>query len=119
MDKITSMSINELLIGELILIASIAIIVLICVLVKANKTLKKVDKILDDASVVSGFAAKQTEKIDGIVTGVEDTVTTCVENIKNSNGIVKAAAGVVNAATSLVGLIKNSDEASKDSKDDK
>lgn len=110
MDKIITVSINELLLGILLVVAIIAVIVLICVLAKANKTLKKVDGILDDTSVVTGFAAKQTQKVDDIVTGVEEAVSTCVDNIKSSNGIIKAAAGIVNAATSIFGLLKNSDK---------
>lgn len=110
MDKIITISVNELLLGILLVVAIIAVIVLICVLAKANKTLKKVDGILDDTSVVTGFAARQTEKVDNIVTGVEDAVTTCVDNIRNSNGIIKAAAGIVNAATSVAGILKNSDK---------
>lgn len=99
----------------LILVAVIALCVLISVLLKLKKTLEKVDGILDDTKVVSGFAAEQTGKAEHIINGVSDTVGAVVSNLSASKGAIKNATSFMNAATSLIGIIRGKVENEKSS----
>ena len=93
----------------LTVIAVLAIILLIYLIFLIKKligTLKKVDGILDDGKVVTTVVAEKTEKLDGIVDGLSDTVDTMVKALKGNKNVVSAATSVVNALSNVAGQIK-------------
>ena len=70
------------------------------------KTLKQANLILEDAKVVSSTAADKAQQLDGIVSGIGNSVGTVVNSIKGNQSVVSAASSVVNAASSFAGIIK-------------
>ena len=73
---------------------------------KLIETLKEVDVILKDSQVVASIAADKATKVDGIIDGVGDTVETVVNAMKGNENVVNAATSVVNAVSSLTGMLK-------------
>ncbi len=104
---------EQALITLLILVAVIALCALIAVLLKLKKTLEKVDAILDDTKAVSGFAAEQTGKAENIINGLSESVGVVVSNLSASKGAIKNATSFMNAATSLIGIIRGKVENEK------
>ena len=77
------------------------------------RTLKEVDLILKDSQVITSIAADKATKVEGIIDGACDTVGTVVNAIKGNQSVVSAATSVVNAASSLSGLIKKTEAKQK------
>ena len=69
----------------------------------------EVDVILKDSQVITSIAADKATKVEGIIDGVGDTVESVVSAIKGNQNVVTAATSVVNAASSLSGLIKKAE----------
>lgn len=107
---------EQAIISLLVFVAIIALFVLMSVLIKLKKTLEKVDLILDDSKKISGFAADQTGKAEIIINGISDSVGAVVSNLSASKGVIKNATAFINAATSLVGIIKSKNAEAADEK---
>ena len=80
---------------------------------RAVEILKEVDLILKDSQVITSIAADKATKVEGIIDGACDTVGTVVNAIKGNQSVVSAATSVVNAASSLSGLIKKTEAKQK------
>ena len=93
----------------LTLLAAVGIVFLIYLTLLIKKligTLKEVDVILKDSQVVTSIAADKATKVDGIIDGVGDTVETVVNAMKGNQNVVNAATSIVNAVSSLTGMLK-------------
>ena len=73
-------------------------------------TLKEVDVILKDSQVVASIAADKATKVDGIIDGVGETVDSVVGAVKGNQNVVNAVTTIVNATSSLAGLIKKAEK---------
>ena len=107
----------------LTLLAAAGIVFLIYLTLLMKKligTLKEIDVILKDSQVITSIAADKATKVEGILDGVGDTVGSVVEAVKGNQNVVKAVSSLVNAASSLAGMLKKSEEKDKKSgKDEK
>ena len=93
----------------LTLLAAAGIVFLIYLSLLIKKligTLKEVDVILKDYQVITSIAAEKATKVDGIIDGVGETVDSVVGAVKGNQNIVNAVTTIVNATSSLAGLIK-------------
>lgn len=100
----------------LTLLAAAGIVFLIYLSLLMKKligTLKEVDLILKDSQVITSIAADKATKVEGIIDGACDTVGTVVNAIKGNQSVVSAATSVVNAVSSLSGLIKKTEAKQK------
>ena len=100
----------------LTLLAAAGIVFLIYLSLLMKKlidTLKEVDLILKDSQVITSIAADKATKVEGIIDGACDTVGTVVNAIKGNQNVVSAATSVVNAVSSLSGLIKKTEAKQK------
>ncbi len=101
-------------------IAGICLLVyLIVLLKKVTETLKEVDKILEDAKVISAVAADKAQKVDGLIDGAADTVGTVVNAIKGNQSMVSAATNFVNATSSFANIMKKTEPKQKRKKTSK
>ena len=106
----------------LTLLAAAGIVFLIYLTLLMKKligTLKEVDVILKDSQVITSIAADKATKVEGIIDGVGDTVNSVVSAIKGNQNVVNAATSVVNAASSLSGLIKKAQVKQRKKKSEK
>ncbi|MCR5181615.1 MAG: hypothetical protein K6D56_01165 [Clostridia bacterium] len=101
-----TISLQTLLIAILIIAATIVLILLAILIAKLFPTIRKVNDVLDDAKQVSAFAAKETGKADGIITGMGDSVSAIASNLKANKNTIKNLSSLVGAATSIIGVAK-------------
>ena len=97
----------------LTLLAAAGIVFLIYLSLLMKKligTLKEVDVILKDSQVITSIAAEKATKVDGIIDGVGETVDSVVGAVKGNQNIVNAVTTIVNATSSLAGLIKKAEK---------
>ena len=97
----------------LTLLAAAGIVFLIYLSLLIKKligTLKEVDVILKDSQVITSIAAEKATKVDGIIDGVGETVDSVVGAVKGNQNIVNAVTTIVNATSSLEGLIKKAEK---------
>lgn len=97
----------------LTLLAAAGIVFLIYLSLLMKKligTLKEVDVILKDSQVITSIAADKATKVDGIIDGVGETVDSVVGAVKGNQNVVNAVTTIVNATSSLAGLIKKAEK---------
>ena len=97
----------------LTLLAAAGIVFLIYLSLLMKKligTLKEVDVILKDSQVITSIAAEKATKVDGIIDGVGETVDSVVGAVKGNQNVVNAVTTIVNATSSLAGLIKKAEK---------
>ena len=101
-----TISLQALLIAILIVTAIVVLIFLAVLIAKLIPTIKKLNDVLDDAKQVTSFAADQTNKADGIITGMGDSVSAIATNLKANKNTIKNLSSLVGAATSIIGVAK-------------
>jgi len=101
-----TLSVQEALIGILIIAAIILVIYLIVILSKLKPTLEKLDRVLDEVEVITGTTANKVEQVDEIIAGVGDSVSTVVGALKGNQSLLLGATNFLNAAASLCGVVK-------------
>ena len=97
----------------LTLLAAAGIVFLIYLSLLMKKligTLKEVDVILKDSQVITSIAADKATKVDGIIDGVGEAVDSVVGAVKGNQNVVNAVTTIVNATSSLAGLIKKAEK---------
>ncbi len=107
-----TISLQTLLLAVLIAAAIVVLIFLAILIGKLFPTIKKLNSVLDDVKEVSAFAANQTSKADGIITGMGDSVSAIATNLKANKNTIKNISSLVGAATSIIGVAKASGAAS-------
>lgn len=101
-----TISLQGLLIAVLLVAAIVVLIFLAVLIAKLLPTIKKLNAVLDDAKEVSAFAAKETGKADGILTGMGDSVSAIAANLSANRSTIKNLSSLVGAATSIIGVAK-------------
>ncbi|MBQ7702750.1 MAG: hypothetical protein IJT40_00080 [Firmicutes bacterium] len=107
-----TISLQTLLIAILIVAAIVVLIFIAVLIAKLLPTIKKLNDVLDDAKQVTAFAANQTNKADGIITGMGDSVSAIATNLKANRNTIKNLSSLVGAATSIIGVAKATGAAS-------
>lgn len=88
-------------------LAMILLVYLILLLRKVIETLKHLDAVLADTKNITEVAARRTEDIDHLVDGVVDAAGIVTDAVMGNQNLAKAAASVVNATASCVGILKD------------
>ena len=107
-----TISVQALLIAVLLVAAIVVLIFLAVLIARLLPTVKKLNAVLDDAKEVSAFAAKETSKADGILTGMGDSVSAIAANLSANRNTIKNLSSLVGAATSIIGVAKATGAAS-------
>ncbi|MBR5739879.1 MAG: hypothetical protein IKX81_01155 [Firmicutes bacterium] len=108
-----TISLQALLIAILIVTAIVVLIFLAVLIARLLPTIKKLNDVLDDAKQVTAFAADQTNKADGILTGMGDSVSAIATNLRANRNTIKNLSSLVGAATSIIGVAKATGTASE------
>jgi uncharacterized protein YoxC len=82
----------------------ILIIYLIVLVRNLNETLKKANVVIDEAHVVTEFAAKRTTEIDGMIDDVSTSIKSISDNLKGNINFAKVIAAFVNLGTAIKGF---------------
>lgn len=101
----------------LLLAALIVFVIYLTVAVKnLVTTIKKTNKILEDAAVVSEVAAKKAVEVDSIISDVQGAVSSISDAVQGTSTI-GAVANIVKAAGSVASTVKSKEENKKENKD--
>ncbi|MDF3001908.1 MAG: hypothetical protein K0Q48_2027 [Bacillota bacterium] len=68
-------------------------------------TVRNVNKILEDAQVISGIAAENAKEVDKIIGDVSTSVDSISNIIKGNQSVIAALTSLVNAVGSLKNLL--------------
>ena len=98
---------KKILIVIAAVLAMILLVYLILLLRKVIETLKHLDAVLADTKNITEVAARRTEDIDQLVDGVVDAAGIVTDAVMGNQNLAKAAASVVNATASCVGILKD------------
>ena len=94
----------------LIYLLLVAAVVLVCFLIVAVKnlvtTIKNVNKILEDASVVSSVAAEKSLEINDMIGNIQAAVADVSSAVKGDSSTFGAVANVAKTAASLKNLFR-------------
>lgn len=97
--------------GVLLTVIALALIILliyaIALLKKLIDTLKKMDEILTDTKAITEVASERVQQVDGIVGDLGDSVAVMVDAAKGNQSMIAALMHIVDAASSLTGILKN------------
>ena len=87
-----------LILGVCAIILLIHLIRVVCALIP---TLKSVQKITEDTSVLTGMVSKAAEEAEGAVTSLTETTGDMAEFIANNRSTVKAMVSLINALIAI------------------
>lgn len=92
----------------LLLVAAIVLVGYLIVVAKnLVKTVKEVNKILEDAAVVSSVTAEKASQLDGIVGDVCSAVSDISQAVKGEQSAIGAVSNLAKSAGSLVAIFKS------------
>ena len=95
----------------LIYLLLVAAVVLVCYLIVVVKnlvtTIKNVNKILEDASVVSGVAAEKSLEVNDMIGDLQAAIADVSSAVKGDSSTFGAVANVAKTAASLKNLFKS------------
>lgn len=102
----------------LILAAIVLLVTLVVVAIKLIGTLKKLDVVLDDVSVITSTAADKAQDLDNIVSNVSSAAVNLSSSLKANPNMVKAAGSLVNSLAVFKGAVKK-DKKEKNKEEEK
>ncbi|MDD4564508.1 MAG: hypothetical protein PHE79_03415 [Eubacteriales bacterium] len=93
-----------------LILIGLAVLVLLIYLIAAVKNLipvfRNLNKILEDANVISGIAADNAKELDKIVGDVSSSVSDIAGSIKGNQNVVAAILSLIKALGSLSSLMQ-------------
>ncbi len=93
----------------LVLIALFVLLVILCILAKnLITTVKNLNKVVDDASVVSSVASDKATQVDGIIGDMTGAFSDLSKAMKGNESLVGALTNVGKAVASTVRYFKDS-----------
>ena len=94
-----------------LLFAALIVLVIYLIIIAKNlvKTIKETNKILRDASVISGIAADKAEQLDVMVGDVQSAVADISKAVKGQQNLVGAVSNIVKAFGSLAAIFRKED----------
>ena len=105
-----TISVQQLLIYILLVVAIIAVAALAIVFAKLMPTLKSLAKTMENVEVLSTTARDDLDSVQGIVKNVSRSVSDVTGVIANNRSGLKAATNLVNAAAGLARLTRTKDK---------
>ncbi len=87
---------------------AVLVLLIYCIVFVKNliPTIKNVNKILEDAQVISGIAAENAKEVDKILGDVSSSVSSISDIIKGNQSVVAALTSLINAVGSLKNLLQ-------------
>lgn len=93
-----------------VLIVLIVLLIILCVVAKnLVTTIKNLNKVLEDTTVVSKIASDKAVVVDGIVGDVGDVVKDFAVAVKGNQNFMSSMSNVIKAAGSTASYFKNKD----------
>jgi uncharacterized protein YoxC len=94
--------------GLILIGLAILVLLVYCIIFVKNliPAVKNMNKILEDAQVISGIAADNAKEIDKIVGDVSSSVTSLSDVIKGNQSVIAALTSLINAIGSLKNLLQ-------------
>lgn len=93
-----------------LILIGLAVLVLLIYLIVAVKNLipvfRSLNRILEDANVISGIAADNAKEVDKIIGDVSSSVSNIASSIKGNQNIVSALSSLIKALGSLSILLQ-------------
>ena len=105
-----TLTLTDLLLAVLIVAGIIVLLRLAQVLKELIPTLKSVSTIAADAEILTEKVKTKAEGMDEIIDNAKDGLAGIALALKGNQSIVKGMGNLVNATTSLIGLIKNGEK---------
>ena len=105
-----TISVQQLLIYILLVVAIIAVAALAIVFAKLMPTLKSLAKTMENVEALSTTARDDLDSVQGIVKNVSRSVSDVTGVIANNRSGLKAATNLVNAAAGLARLTRTKDK---------
>lgn len=102
-----------------LLVAALFVLVVYLIILAKNlvKTVKETNKILKDASVISGIAADKAVELDGVIDDVQSAVADISQAVKGQQNLIGAVTNLVKACGSLAAIFHK--DAGEDKKNKK
>lgn len=117
------MTVTITLKGALLTIIALLVIVLLIYIILLIKkligSLKQMDGILADTKSMTKVAADRVEQVDGIVDGIGETVGQVVDAMRGNQSSIAAATHIIDAGSSLLGILKKKNKEGKEDKESK
>ena len=94
--------------GLILIGLAVLVLLLYCIIFVKNliPAVKNMNKILEDAQVISGIAADNAKELDKIVGDVSSSVSSLSDVIKGNQSVIAALTSLVNAIGSLKNLLQ-------------
>lgn len=94
--------------GLILIGLAVLVLLLYCIIFVKNliPAVKNMNKILEDAQVISGIAADNAKELDKIVGDVSSSVSSLSDVIKGNQSFIAALTSLVNAIGSLKNLLQ-------------
>lgn len=108
-----TLTLTDLLLAVLIVAGILVLVRLAQVLKELLPTLRSVANITADAEQLTQKAKEKAEGMDEIIDNAKDGLATMARALKGNQSVLKGASNLANAATSLIGLLKNGDKEDK------
>lgn len=96
--------------GLILIGVAILILLFYCIRLVKNliPTVKTLNRILEDANVISGIAVESTQEVQKIVGDVTTSVSSVADIIKGNQSVIAALTSIINALSSLKNLLRKS-----------
>ncbi|MEG0292382.1 MAG: hypothetical protein RR495_06575 [Anaerovoracaceae bacterium] len=101
-----TLSLRDLGIVALILVAIIALVYVILLLKNLVVTVKKSNKILGNVETMASIAEKRSKELDSMLDGVSGSVKEITDAIKGQQSLIKQLSQISSALASIVGIFK-------------
>ncbi len=101
-----TLTLKGVLLTSIALLVIVLLIYIIVLIRKLIETLKQVDGILSDTKEVTAVASERVQQVDGMMDELGGTVGVVIDAMKGNQNIVAALTHIVDAASSLIGMIR-------------
>jgi len=94
--------------GTILIGLALLVLLIYCIIFVKNliPAVKNMNKILEDAQVISGIAADNAKDIDNIIDEMSSSVSSISDVIKGNQSVIAALTSLVNAIGSLKNLLQ-------------
>lgn len=91
-----------------LLLTALIVLVIYLIVMTSHfiKTIKKTNKILEDATVISGIAADKAVQVDGMIDDVQSAVSDISQAVKGQQNLVGAVSNIVKAVGSFTAIFQ-------------
>ena len=101
-----TLDIKDVLIGLLIIAAVVLLIFLTVLVANAIKSVKKLNGILDDASVVTGIVQEKAQETKPVVDDLSSALVSFSRAAKGEESNIASLSSVAKSISSLIAIIK-------------